>query len=459
MIYNIVIIGKVNVGKSSLFNRLTGRKSAIMLDYPGLTRDVKRGEVLINDYKCFLFDTGGYGYDDFLKHLVADKIIDITKEADVIIYLIDKTIDEHDREFLISLRKKNIINDKSNIVIAINKCDRKRDQDEITSSLSLLSMIKNQSHIFISAEHNLGIEALKFKIENIIQSEDCVGRINPDGGNSEGRIVLLGQPNSGKSTLMNYLLNKDRVIISDIAGTTRDAIEDDLVIKENLFTIVDTAGVAAKNKIKNNTDFYSTNRALDQTVNATVVLFLMDATLEFLKQDTALINLVLQRHRPVVILLNKWDLISETGEAKAVQERLFDFRERLKEVLPYELLVLNISAKNGYQCKKIKAFIEKCINSTKIKISTSKLNEWLSEVKTKHTIPRFGNRISVKIKYALQVHTNPLKFVFMSNCEEKDIEKSYVKYLFNNFREYFDLKFIPIIFSFKKQHNPYHKKK
>tara|TARA_B100000686_G_scaffold72987_1_gene78711 strand:- start:3273 stop:4610 length:1338 start_codon:yes stop_codon:yes gene_type:complete len=445
MLPKIVIFGRPNVGKSTLFNRLIKRKAAIVADVPGVTRDNKSLRANMGDLEFLLYDTAGFdGFEEknLLSKNILDKINQIINIADVIIFMLDaKTgIVPFDYTCAKVLRKINCP-----VVLLLNKCDSENDRFYTYDFLKL----GFGEPIVFSAEHSIGFENLK---ENILKN---IKNISFDSKNinniSAIRLAIVGKPNSGKSTLINTLIGKNIVLTGNEPGITRDSIMLDFLWKNQDFVLIDTAGLRKKNKILDKVEQLSVKATMDSVKYAQIVVLVLDINESLSKQDLNIASHVIGEGRVLVIAANKWDLVESKDKVKLeILEKLNITLSQLRGVKLIEISALNKTGINNLMESVMIMYKKWNIN-----ISTSKLNKWLLMVQEKNPPPLKSGRV-MKIKYCTQTSSRPPTFSLFTNYANA-IQNSYKRYLLNNFREEFDLEGVPIRIMYKNSKNPYSK--
>lgn len=430
----VAIVGRPNVGKSTMVNRLAENNEAIVHEMRGVTRDRSYHNADWNGRTFTIIDTGGIemGSDDAFQSSITSQALAATREADVIVFLVDgKTgINADDEEVARILRRTH-----KPVLLAVNKLDSKKQEDEIWEFYQLGL---GDPHP-VSALHGTGTGDLLDEIvslfpENKVE-EDDLDTIN---------VAIIGRPNAGKSSLTNKLTNNDRSIVSDVAGTTRDAIDTTVEHEGKYYTIVDTAGLRKKSVINEDVEYYGFVRAMRAIDRAQVVLLVIDATLGLTDQDQRVAGMAAERGCAMVVLLNKWDLV-EGPEAKA------EIRERIEDRLTFVgyAPVIAISALSGKNVHRIWDAIDAAYTHYSSVISTSRLNVWLQDIREfGHTISK-GKKI-LKLKYVTQTGTEPPFFTFFCNHPDL-IEPSFERYLENRLRSTFGFEGTPIRMKFKKK--------
>ena len=435
----VAIVGRPNVGKSTLFNKLIGDRLSIVKNEPGVTRDRLYRETEWSGKEFLLVDTGGLEprTNDFMMSKIKQQAQVAIDEADVIIFLVDGKagITGLDEDVANVLRKQD-----KKVVVAVNKIDNyMRDQENILEFYAL----GFEEVIGISGEHktNLGdlLDAVveKFDDEKEVEEEDSL------------KIAILGRPNAGKSSLVNKLLNEERSIVSDMAGTTRDAIDSSLKYDGDKFTLIDTAGIRRKSKVEDSIEYYSVLRAVKSIKRADVCVLMLDATELLTDQDKRVAGLIYEERKPIIIAVNKWDLIEKNNNS------VKEFTELVKadlSVLDYAPIV-TISALTGKRTINILEQARFINEEYHKKITTGLLNQILAEIIAQNPVPTRKGR-AVKINYATQVSQAPPKFVFFSNNPDL-IHFSYQRYIENKLREYFGFEGCPIDIVFNRKNSAY----
>lgn len=435
----VAIVGRPNVGKSTLFNKLIGDRLSIVKNEPGVTRDRLYRETEWSGKEFLLVDTGGLEprTNDFMMSKIKQQAQVAIDEADVIIFLVDGKagITGLDEDVANVLRKQD-----KKVVVAVNKIDNyMRDQENILEFYAL----GFEEVIGISGEHktNLGdlLDAVveKFDDEKEIEEEESL------------KIAILGRPNAGKSSLVNKLLNEERSIVSDMAGTTRDAIDSSLKYDGDKFTLIDTAGIRRKSKVEDSIEYYSVLRAVKSIKRADVCVLMLDATELLTDQDKRVAGLIYEERKPIIIAVNKWDLIEKNNNS------VKEFTELVKADLSFldYAPIVTISALTGKRTINILEQARFINEEYHKKITTGLLNQILAEIIAQNPVPTRKGR-AVKINYATQVSQAPPKFVFFSNNPDL-IHFSYQRYIENKLREYFGFEGCPIDIVFNRKNSAY----
>ena len=430
----VAIVGRPNVGKSTLFNRIVGSKAAIVEDTPGVTRDRIFGEADWSGYHFFLVDTGGFipGTENKIEKAVKEQAMIAIEEADAILFLCDGRdgITAHDTDIANILRSSN-----KPVTLVINKCD-----NEILDGNSYEFHKLGLSEPFpISAlsGRNTG-DFLDDIIKNLTKTE-------PPAEDIRLKIAIVGKPNVGKSSLANALIGKNRSIVTDIAGTTRDAIDSTIKYYSEEIVLIDTAGLRKKSRIRENIEIYSTmrtSRAIDRSDVSVVVL---DATLGLEEQDKRIINMVSDARKGIVIAVNKWDIAEKDSKTADDYTKKIHALMKTHEYMP----VVYISALTKQRITKVLELAKDIKKRRLIHISTSKLNKLILPELEKTPPPAIRGR-DLRINYITQVNTEPPVFAFFCNYPAM-IPEAYKRFVERTMRKLFDFEGTPISFVFRKK--------
>jgi len=460
MPFKLVIVGRPNVGKSTLFNRLVGKKLALVDDTPGVTRDRREGDARLADLEFTIVDTAGLedAKGEALEARMWRQTEAAIEEADVCLLLIDARvgITPADAFFAKILRKS-----ETPLILAANKCEGGAGHAGRLEAYEL----GLGAPLPLSAEHGEGLgdlyDALR-PFADAAELEDAAAR--GDDNEHEAfdpetpfqpdldiplRVAVVGRPNSGKSTLINRLLGEDRMLTGPEAGITRDAIGVEWEWHGRRVKLFDTAGLRRRARVTKKLEKLSAADALRAVRFAEVVVILIDATIPFEKQDLHIADLVEQEGRALLIAVNKWDLIEHPQEVMA------DLVEKLGRLLPQirGVPIVTFSALTGRGVDKLMPKIVEIHNVWNARISTARLNKWLDVAASKHTPPASRGR-PVTLRYITQVKSRPPTFaIFSSRAHE--VPTSYKRYLVNTLRETFDLPGVPIRLHLRKGNNPY----
>lgn len=428
----VALVGRPNVGKSTLFNRLVGTKIAIIEDTPGVTRDRLYGNVKFENYSFHLIDTGGIDISDekFNTEIKVQAEIAIN-EADVIVFVVDakEGITQNDlivRDMLLKSGKK--------IIVAINKIDSKLAKDNMYDFYEL----GFDNYINISSEQNQGIYELLKEIT-------CDFKEITEENDDVIKFCVIGRPNVGKSSLVNAILNEERTIVSDVAGTTRDAIDTPFVYHNQKFIVIDTAGMRKKGKVYESIEKYSLLRSLKAIDRSDVCLLVIDAETGIIEHDKHIAGYAIAAGKPIVIVVNKWDTVEEKDEK--MKQFIKDIRNNF-QFMPYAVIIF-LSAKTRKRIHTLMPEIIKVYeNSTKV-IATNLINDCIKDAYNLNLPPSYkGKRL--KIYFCNQVSNKPPTFNIQVNSKGL-IHFSYERYLENKIREAFDFEGTPIILQFKNK--------
>ena len=435
----IAIVGRPNVGKSTLFNILTGSRSAIVADFSGLTRDRKYGNV--KDSSLVLIDTGGISMEDTdMSEAIKKQTENAIEEADSIFFIVDaiEGLLPLDEVIADLLRKQN-----KRITLIINKVDNNKIEGYSTE----FDKLGFAETIRVSAAHNIGLSVIRTILNDFEDSQEVIeSSISTDSL----KISIIGRPNAGKSTLVNQLLGEERVLVSPESGTTRDSIEVPLKANSKEITLIDTAGMRRKRSIKEETEKFSVSKSVESIKKANVVILLLDSSEDIVDQDMHLLGLTLTIGRPVVIAANKLDILSK--ERKVELENNINRKIRFAQYLEPHF----ISAKKGTGVKKLLRKAEKAYNTSIKELDTSVLNKVLKEAVFNQQ-PSMSGRFRPKLRYAHAGGKNPPKIVIHGN-NLKELKDSYTKYLENFFRNKLSLGETPLSILYKEQSNPFKNK-
>ena len=437
MLNTVAIIGRPNVGKSTLFNKLTKSRSAIVSNFSGLTKDRNYGLLSVGDSKTFLIDTGGI--DSSKKESIENEISEqawiAVDESSLVLFVIDgsEELTNLDSKILENLRKRN-----KKFIAILNKNDKKN----ISNASFDLSQKGIKDSISISAEHSVGLDELKKYLKsNIAQNIS-----NTEEGNSP-KISIIGRPNAGKSTLINSLSLKDRVIVSPLAGTTIDAINVPIEFGEKKYELFDTAGIRKGYKTNTNIEYFSYVRAMHAASESDITILLIDADSGLVDQDLKILSMIEKFGKPIILAINKTDLLSrkkmkEFFDNKKMEKRFFE-----------DLKLVKISALKGKGFKKLFKEIDDTLQKSVTKFTTSKLNRILKRVIEERSPPSVSGK-SLKFRYIHFAGINPTTLVIHAS-QDKKLPANYKKYIYNSFKKYLDLKSIQLKIIFRKSDNPY----
>lgn len=435
----VAIVGRPTVGKSTLVNRIAQTADAIVHQSRGVTRDRSYHEADWNGRSFTLVDTGGIEplkSEDVFSASIRDQALAACEEAAVILFVVDGTTGVTEEDESVARMLKRV---KAPVFLLVNKLDNPdREGDNLWEFYSL----GVGEPIAISALHGHGTGDLLDEVVALFPEEDDL-TAEPSDPNSLS-VAIIGRPNAGKSSLFNKIIGSDRSIVSDIAGTTRDAIDTIVERDGRRYCMVDTAGIRKKSTVYENIEYYSMVRGLRAIDRADVALLVVDSTTGMTEQDQKVANLAIERGCALVILLNKWDLLKDDRE----RERVMETVDRRLTLAPWAS-VLRISALTGRSVEKIWALIDAAAAARASKVSTSRLNQMLTEMREfGHTVVDGKRRL--RMHYVTQTGTKPPTFTFFVNHTDM-VNDTYRRYIENRMRAAFDFKGTPIRLRFRKK--------
>lgn len=438
---SVVIAGRPNVGKSTLFNRILRRRQAITDPTPGVTRDAIRTTAEIGNREIWLVDTGGVTRESGpFDELVTRNALEEIEKGDVVVLLLDVTsLTSEDEEIIEAVRKSG-----RPTVCAVNKVDSEKREEALWNFHSL----GFEKTIGISAAHGLGMDDLEEAVLDYLDLLDEAGadpapiskeELEAEAAAESGeiKIAVLGQPNTGKSSLMNRFLNRERALVSEIPGTTRDVVEERFEYRGRPFRILDTAGMRRRTKVRENIEYYSVQRAVHAIDSADVVCLVVDAEKGLVEQDKKIASLVVDRGRGLVLVLNKWDLLDDLGNQEAA---IIDRTRFLFPVLSFAPIIPT-SATTGFGISRLLGVIQEVDGQLHRRVDTSQLNSalraWVEET------PPPSGRKRWKVRYMTQVSTHPVRFVAFVN-RASDFPGFYYQFLLNRIRRELGFSRVPI---------------
>ncbi len=473
--FTLAIVGRPNVGKSTLFNRLAGKKLAIVDDMPGVTRDWRDAEAQLFDRRIRIIDTAGLeeSFDDSIPARMRQQTEAALKQADAILFLIDgrEGVSPLDRHFAQWLRRQ-----KKPVILGANKCENER---AVISGLGEAYALGFGDPIPMSAEHNEGLDNLYYALEAHFPEEDDIEEEvhereitltdaaldeiegmedfdfttllppeNPDEIKSI-KIAIVGRPNAGKSTLLNALVGEQRSMTGPEAGITRDAITVQWEHKGVPVRLVDTAGMRKKASITNHIEKMSVDDSLRAIRLAQVVVLVLDADLGMEKQDQTIADLVLREGRALVLALNKWDLIEDK------EEYLKKFREDILHDLGQvpDVPFVTLSAVRGANVQRVLDVVLETHDIWNKRVKTSTMNRWIASMESQNPPPLVGGRTN-RLRYITQIKARPPTFAIWVSYPN-DLSDSYKRYLINGLRRDFDMPGVPIRLLMRTSKNPY----
>ena len=464
----IALIGRPNVGKSTLFNRMAQKKLAIVNDTPGVTRDWREAEANLMGHIVTIIDTAGLeeAFDDSIQGRMRRQTEQAIDNCDLAVFMIDgragiTPIDEHFAQYI---RKR-----KLPVLLVLNKCEGRAGMENMGESYKL----GLGDPMPISAEHNEGVSVLYdaiFKsvkdhfigdIENDDIDDNSVDNIDIEEGDESFdigdnddeekpiKVAIVGRPNAGKSTLVNTLLGTDRVMVGPEAGITRDAIAVDWQYEGRAFKLVDTAGLRRKSRVTHDIETASTEDTYRAIRLAQIVVLVLDGTLSLDKQDLLIASHVIEEGRALIIAINKWDIQDNKDEV------LQTFRDRIERSLAQlpDVPVVTLSALKGKKIDKLLEWMMTAHANWNKRITTGQLNRWIEAIESRHPAPLTQNRPN-RLRFIAQIKTRPPTFA-MWVSKPQDIPGSYKRYVIKNLREDFNLKHVPIRLMLRTSKNPY----
>lgn len=431
----VAIVGRPNVGKSTLFNYIAENKISIVSDKPGVTRDRIYADCTWLNFKFKLIDTGGieYSNDDNIIVNIKNQVDTAIELSNVIIFVVNVKdgLTDLDKDIAEMLRKTN-----KHIVVCINKVDDYKKQINDTYEFYSLGF---EDIYTVSAVNKTGLGDLLDKVTSYFSLN-----IENDLDLDTTKIAIIGKPNAGKSSLINKLLGENRVIVSDIAGTTRDAIDTEIIKNNRKYVFIDTAGLRKKSIIKDNIELYSYFRSEIAIDRCDIVIVMIDGTLGITKQDTAIAGIAHEKGKGIILAINKWDIVEKDDKT------IYEFKRKIKEEFSYMTYAENIfiSAKTGKRVEDLYYLIDSIHSNQTLRISTGILNEvLLNAISLKDTPHDKGKHL--KIYYVTEVDVKPPTFVLFVNDKEL-MHFSYLRYIENKFREAFSFNGTSIKFILKE---------
>ncbi|NDE77976.1 MAG: ribosome biogenesis GTPase Der [Chitinophagaceae bacterium] len=437
MSFTVAIVGRPNVGKSTLFNRLLEQRKAIVDDVSGVTRDRQYGVADWNGKTFNVIDTGGFvhGSEDIFEKEIAKQVLVAVQEANVVLFMVDAATGRTDLDdaMVSTLRKST-----KPVFVVVNKVD---NSDRLLEANEFYSL-GLEPVFFIAAASGSGTGELLDAVAELIPAQENIEEVEEAG---LPKFAIIGQPNTGKSSLLNALIGEERTIVSDIAGTTRDTIHTHYNLFQKEFILIDTAGIRRKSKVHEDLEFYSVIRAIKAMDEADVCLLLLDATKGLTAQDLNIYSLATRKGKGLVVLVNKWDLVEKETNTAIQFEK--DLKQRLA---PFnDVPILFVSALEKIRIHKAIEVALKVFENKKQKIATAQLNEvMLKAIAAYH--PPVVRGHPIKIKFITQLPTAVPSFAFFCNFPD-DIKTPYRNYLENQLREQFDLTGVPIRIFFRKK--------
>lgn len=445
---SVAIIGRPNVGKSTLFNRLVGKKLALVHDQPGVTRDRKMAPAKFKDLELNVIDTAGYEYSttDNMESRMWKQTQMAISDADVCLFLFDARvgIQPYDEMFADLVRQMH-----KPVILLANKCEGKLQENGIYDAYKL----GLGDPMVFSAEHGIGFDELYLMLCDYDKDKSEKENDKDGDGQKPIQIAFVGRPNVGKSTLVNALLDDDRMLTGPEAGMTRDAITTQWIWKKQKFNLVDTAGLRKKAKVNDTLEKMSVESTIYAANMAQVVVLVLDADAVLDKQDLTIARQTLDEGRALVIAVNKWDI---ANRKEALDKLNYKLETSLTQASGVPTVTISALKKEGLD--KLMSAVMKVYNRWNTRIPTAPLNKWFTDVQEQNPAPLGKNKRRIKLKFITQAKSRPPSFfIFSSNPE--GLPDSYLRYLINSLRDTFSLGGIPIRMTVRKTDNPYADKK
>ena len=430
----VSIVGRPNVGKSTLFNRLTGSRHAIIDETSGVTRDRNYGTCTWNGFEFSVIDTGGYvdNSEDIFEEQINKQVLAAIAESDIILFMVDVTAGVHELDKSVArlLRKSD-----RKVILAVNKVD---NNERLLDANEFYSMGLGSFFPLSSINGSGTGDLLDYIIMNLPKKE-------PEQIPDIPRIAIVGRPNVGKSSLVNSLLGEERHIVTPLPGTTRDSIYTRYSKYKHDFFLVDTAGLRKKSKVNEDIEFYSVMRSIRAVENSDICLLMIDGTRGFETQDMNIMSLILKNSKGLILIVNKWDLVKKDVNTARDLEK--EIREKTAPFKNYHILF--ISAINKQRIHRILELIETVNCNRTRKISTSELNEVMLGIVSQNPPPSLKGR-NIRIKYVTQLPTFTPSFAFFCNLPQY-IKEPYRRFIENRMREKFEFTGVPLKIFFRKK--------
>ena len=454
----VAIIGRPNVGKSTLFNRLAGKKLALVHDKPGVTRDRKMTAAKLRNLELMIIDTAGYEYSttDNMESRMWRQTQMAIEEADVCLFLFDARagVQPYDEFFADLVRKTH-----KPVILLANKCEGKAQENAIGEAYKL----GLGAPLIFSAEHSIGFDELYLELQELDEKKQAAEAKNKPESEDEKttdaeserpiQVAFVGRPNVGKSTLVNALLNDERMLTGPEAGMTRDAITTEWQWQGQTFKLVDTAGLRRQARVNDTLEKMSVESTIYAANMAQVVVLVLDADAVLDKQDLTIARKVVDEGRALVIAVNKWDIAQRK---EALDKLNYKLETSLTQVAGVPTVTISALKKEGLD--KLMRAVLKVYKRWNTRIPTAPLNKWFEAVQEQNPAPLGKNKRRIKLKYVTQAKARPPSFyIFSSNPE--GLPESYLRYLTNSLRQTFDLGGIPLRLTVRKADNPYADKK
>ena len=433
----VAILGRPNVGKSTLFNRLLKQKIAIIHPQSGVTRDRKRATCYLEGRAVTLYDTGGVfaSEEDDFSGEIKKQVEAAIAESDFLILVVEADgVTGADEELASLIRRM----DKPVLIVA-NKCDRAGGSNDLSEAYTL----GFENVIGLSAEHGTNVTQFRTTLSALLEEHGFFEGEGEGDKKSSVSFALIGRPNVGKSSLVNLILQKERSIVSPVAGTTRDSIEDEFEFRDTRFTIIDTAGLRRKSKVRESIEFYSTLRCRESINKADITVLLLEPETLITDQDKKICDIVMEKGRGLIFAINKWDLAAEKTD-----DYLRDLKGKIRFQFPELSFVpiLTMSALTGRGVKKLLNLILSVRENSLRRIETGAFNRFVEKELTSYIPSKKGRQL--KILYAVQTEVAPPSFTFFVN-NAKIASTQYRNYIKNNLRRHFNLDGVPVFIHFR----------
>lgn len=445
----IALVGRPNVGKSTLFNKLTISKKTIVHDFPGVTRDFTINKAQLGNVRFELLDTAGIfnNVSNLLDKEVLSTTLEALKTTDILLFLVDAQVglNPHDIEVAKLIRKLN-----KPVILTINKCD---GSNKFKKNLDEFDRLGFDNIIAVSAEHKIGFADLLEKLQEFQKHEEDEPISQDISKDKLIKLAIIGKPNTGKSTLINKILNKNRLVTGPEAGVTRDAIISEWQYKNYIFNIVDTAGLRKRKKItKDSIEQYAVSQTISTVNTANIIILLNDVNEPLQKQDLKIANLAINEGKPIIVSFNKTDLFKDIEK---IQNKLNKYAHEVIHNIK-EIPIYYLSALYDKSFTKLMDAVIKLYEQWNTKLLKRDLNDWLHYATEQHQPPLAKSGRRIKLKYIVQTSNRPPSFKIFANIPE-ELPQSYIKYLTNSLQKSFELSSIPVRIELTKSHNPYSK--
>lgn len=428
-------MGRQNVGKSTLFNQIIRKKHAIVNDTPGLTRDFMEHPALINEVYYNLIDTGGLiDEKDRISRIILEQVEGLLKKADLVLFIVARTgLLPMDLEIASLVRKSG-----AKTILVINKVDRALDAEK-SGEFAEFERLGFRHMVPVSAEHRNNFDTLYDLINRLVEQ-----RVTELPEETASLIAVIGKPNVGKSSLVNRLSRGERLIVTEIPGTTRDSIDVEVLYHGQKFILIDTAGIRKRGKISTSIEYYSVNRSEKSVKRSHLTVMLLTADTLLTEADKKILDIIVGEQKPCILAVNKWDLVEKKKEQASLLRRRIT--GQFPRIASYPFLF--ISAKTGHNLSRLFPLIRTILEKYNKRVGTAEFNEFVQNTVNRLAPPQSGG--TVKIFYGTQIRTAPPVFIFFTNRPEK-IGENYRTFLVNRIRGSFGFEGCPIIVKFRKK--------